>query len=65
MTTGVSMKDSGVPDGLGMMGHPQVGQVIVGEIDWPGYAAEVQGMVTAVFGVAAVRLVILGQNQAP
>ena len=59
------MNDSGVPEGLGMIGHPQVGQAGVGVSVWPGNDADVQGIVTAVFGVAAVSVDWGGKNQGP
>ena len=63
LTTGVSMKDSGVPDGFGMIGHCQSGGVV--PVGTPIAAAEVaHGTVTAPLA-PAVRLVIGGKNQAP
>ena len=65
------MKPSGVPDGLGVIGQPQLGHAGVGPMVRnepgvaPGYALEVQLTVTAVGGFAAVMLVIGGKNQAP
>src|SRR5690349_20545669 len=38
-TTGVSMNPSGVPEGLGIIGHPQLGQAAVGPNVWPGNVA--------------------------
>ena len=43
LTTGVSMKPSGVPEGLGVMGHPQVGQAVVGARICPGMRPTCRG----------------------
>jgi hypothetical protein len=60
------MKDSGVPEGLGMIGHPTWLLLEGSGVKiCPGYAVDVQGTVTADGGFAAVKVVIGGKNHGP